>query len=299
MLLARALLATSLFMASPLPGEQKLMTPQDLQAIPSRPADATSRYGSHADQYGELRLPAARGPHPVVVLIHGGCFKAAYATLRDLAPIGDALKRQGIATWNIEYRRLGQTGGGWPGTYRDVAAAVDHLRTLAPRHDLDLRRVAFVGHSAGGHLALWAAARARVPAASAIAGRRPLRALGAINLSGPPDLRENIASYQRECRDAVITQMMAGTPAQVPDHYRAASAGALLPLGLPQMLVWGEHERFVPRPLAVAYVARARAAGDDAMLRVVPGAGHFDIASPHSSAWPLLLADIRRLLRMS
>lgn len=296
MLWARVSIAGGLLLASPGPGDPGLMTPHVFQAIPSLPADATARYGPDGNQFGELRVPAGRGPHPVVVLVHGGCFKSAYATLRDLAPIGDALKREGIASWNIEYRRLGQPGGGWPGTYRDVGAAIDHLRTLAPRHNLDLRRVVFVGHSAGGHLALWAAARGKVPARSAIASRRPLRPLGAIDLAGPLDMRENIANYHGECGDPVITQMMGGTPEQVPDHYRAAPAGALLPLGVPHVLIWGEHESFMPRPLAAAYVERARAAGDDATLRVVPAAGHFEIASPHTTAWPVLLAEIRRLL---
>jgi acetyl esterase/lipase len=290
-------MAAGLFLATPTVSQQALLTPPAFQATPSAPADVISRYGTEADQFGELRLPAGSGRHPVVVLVHGGCFKAAYATLRDLAPIGDALKRQGIATWNIEYRRLGQPGGGWPGTYRDVGAAIDHLRTLAPRYRLDLSRVLFVGHSAGGHLALWASARARVPGASAIASRRPLRPLGAIDLAGPFDMRENIANYHRECRDPVITQMMGGTPDNVPDNYRAASPGALLPLRVPHVLIWGEHESFMPRSLAAEYVNRAQAAGDDATLRVVPGAGHFEIASPQTSAWPVLLADIRRLLR--
>ena len=141
-------------------GAEHLMTPGELQALPSEPPDLRAAYGTDSSQYGELRVPSGPGPHPVVVLIHGGCFKAAYATLRDLAPMGDALRAAGIATWNLEYRRLGQTGGGWPGTYLDVASAVDHLRVLARQHPLDLGRVVIVGHSAGGHLAMWAAARA-------------------------------------------------------------------------------------------------------------------------------------------
>jgi acetyl esterase/lipase len=131
-----------------------LMAPQDLQALPSHPADQRISYGQDSSEYGELRVPAGAGPHPLVVLIHGGCFKAAYATLRDLAPMADALKSDGIASWNVEYRRLGQPGGGWPGTYLDVGRAVDHLRAIAGAHHLDLGRVVLVGHSAGGHLAM-------------------------------------------------------------------------------------------------------------------------------------------------
>jgi acetyl esterase/lipase len=119
----------------------RLMTPQDLQALPSGPADRRSAYGRDSSEFGELRVPSGPGPHPVVILVHGGCFKAAYASLRDFAPMGDALKADGIASWNIEYRRLGQPGGGWPGTYLDVGRAVDHLRTIAAANRLAHGRV--------------------------------------------------------------------------------------------------------------------------------------------------------------
>lgn len=289
-------LLAGIAMATAAVAQQGLMGPHDFQALTAKAPDATLRYGEDPQQYGELRLPARDGPLPVVVLIHGGCFKSAYATLSDLSPMADALKAAGIATWNIEYRRLGNPGGGWPGSYRDVAAGIDHLRTIAPRHRLDLNRVVIVGHSAGGHLTMWAAARGRLPRDSAVASADPLRPAGAIDLAGPFDMRENIANYHRECRDPVITQMLGGTPEDVPERYRQASAGALLPLGVRHALIWGEHETFMPLPLARAYVRRAQAAGDDAVLRVVPGAGHFEIASPHSSAWPVVLAEIRRLL---
>lgn len=276
---------------------RKLMTPADLQALPAQPADATIRYGTAAAQFGDLRVPSGEGPHPVVVLIHGSCFKAAYATLSDLAPMADALKKQGVATWNIEYRRLGLADGRWPETYRDIAWAIDHLRTIAPRHQLDLSRVVIVGHSAGGHLALWAAARHRLLHGSALKSADPVELIGTINLAGPIDMRENIANYQAACRGPVVHQLLGGTPRRVPSRYTQVSAPALLPLGVPQVLIWGEHETFVPLPLARSYVTRARAAGDDARLRVVPGAGDFEIASPHSAAWPAVRDEIERLLR--
>ena len=148
------------------PKPARLMTPQDLQALPSEAPDHRINYGQDPSQYGELRVPRGPGPHPTLILIHGGCFKAAYATASDLAPMADALKAMGIASWNIEYRRVGDAGGGWPGTYVDVGRAIDYFRTLAGRHNLDTGRVVIMGHSAGGHLAMWAAARARVPAHS-------------------------------------------------------------------------------------------------------------------------------------
>jgi acetyl esterase/lipase len=272
------------------------MTPQDLQALPSQAPDLRAAYGKDSSQYGELRLPRGPGPHPVVVLIHGGCFKAAYATTRDLAPMGDALKADGIATWNIEYRRLGQPGAGWTGTYLDVGQGVDHLRALAGKHNLDLGRVVLVGHSAGGHLAMWAAGRARVPAASPVHMADPLSVRGVINLAGPLDLTAHIPEYEQLCRDTVITALMGGSPGAVPERYAQASPIKLLPLRIPQVLVIGEHEEFVPRPLVEAYAQAAERDGDRVRLVVIPNAGHFEIASPRSSAWPTVESSMRSLL---
>lgn len=277
-------------------GHAQLMLPGELQAIPSLPADQRVAYGSEPSQYGELRIPMGSGPHPVVVLIHGGCFKAQYATLRDLAPMGDALKAVGIATWNIEYRRVGEPGGGWPGTYLDVSRAVDHLRVLAGRYTLDLDRVAVVGHSAGGHLAMWVASRERVPAASDIYAANPLRVRGVLDLAGPLDLTANISEYEALCRDTVITDLLGGTPAVVPERYAHASPSKLLPLGVPQVLLIGEHEEFVPRAFAEAYALAAAQAGDEVRLIVIPGVGHFEIASPRASTWPRVESAIRSLL---
>ena len=272
------------------------MTPQEFQALPSGAPDRRVAYGRDSSQYGELRVPAGDGTHPVVVLIHGGCFKAAYANARDMAPMADALKADGIATWNVEYRRVGQPGGGWPGTYLDVGRAVDHLRVLAGQYPLDLGRAVIVGHSAGGHLAMWAAARPRLPASSPLYLREPLPVRGVIDLAGPVDMTANITGYEALCRDSVITTLLGGTPATVPQRYEQASAIRLLPLGVPQVLVGGTHEEFVPLPLMEAYTEAARRAGDSVRLVVIPGAGHFEIASPRSSAWPAVESAIRSLL---
>jgi acetyl esterase/lipase len=274
----------------------RLMAPGELQALPREQPDRRVAYGGDSSQFGELRVPLGPGPHPVVVLIHGGCFKAAYATLHDLAPMGDALKAVGIATWNIEYRRVGQSGGGWPGTYLDVGSAVDHLRTLSSQHALDLGRVVVVGHSAGGHLAMWAAARARVPAGSAIQSADLLPVRGVLDLAGPVDLTANIAGYERLCRDTVITTLIGGTPAAVPERYAHASPMTLLPLGVPQVLLMGEHEDFVPRTYAEAYARAAARAGDQIRLIIIPRVGHFEIASPRATTWPRVESVIRLLL---
>jgi acetyl esterase/lipase len=273
-----------------------LLTPQDLAALPSRAPDRRIAYGGDSSQYGELRVPTGRGPHPVVVLIHGGCFKAAYATNKYFGAMSDTLKAGGVATWNVEYRRLGQPGGGWPGTYLDVGKAVDQLRALAPEYHLDLNRVVIVGHSAGGHLAMWAAARARVPAASPLHATDPLKVRGVVDLAGPLDMTANIAGYEALCRDTVITALLGGTPAAVPERYAQASPIKLLPLGMPQVIVVGVYEDFVPLPFARAYTEAATQAGDSVRLIVIPDAGHFEIASPRTPAWPPIESAIRALL---
>lgn len=275
---------------------ERLMTPEDLAALPSRAPDRRIAYGIDPSQYGELRIPAGTGPHPLVVLIHGGCFKAAYATAHYFGAMADALKADGIATWNIEYRRLGEPGSGWPGTYLDVGRAVDHVRAIAGEYHLDLGRVVVVGHSAGGHLAMWAAARHRLPKASELFAADPLPVRGVMDLAGPVDMTANIPGYEALCHDTVITSLLGGTPAAVPDHYAQASAIKLLPLAIPQVLVLGSHEDFVPLPLVDAYVQAATQAGDRVRRILIPGAGHFDIASPLSFTWPQVKAAIGSLL---
>jgi acetyl esterase/lipase len=273
-----------------------LMTPADLKRLPVRSPDHRLAYGDDANQIGELRLPLGTGPHPVVLLIHGGCWKSEYATSRDLAPMGDALKDEDIASWNIEYRRLGQLGGGWPGTYLDVGRGLDHLRRVAPAHNLDLARVVVLGHSAGGHLAMWVGTRQRRSPESPLHDGNPLPVRGVINLAGTIDMTQNIAHMERECKDAVVTGMLQGTPASVPDRYRDVSANTMLPLGVPQILIWGEHENFVPRELAQRHIDAALKSGDRARLIVVPDAGHFETANPKSDAWPAVRDAIRSLL---
>lgn len=272
-----------------------LMTPADLLSLPVRPADHRLPYGDDPNQFAELRLPSGAGPHPVVVLVHGGCWKSEYATLRDLAPMGDALKAQGIASWNIEYRRLGQPGSGWPGTYLDIGRAIDHLRQVATTYRLDLPRLVVVGHSAGGHLAMWAGMRQRLSPDSPIYVANPLPVRGIINLAGTIDMRENIAHMETACKDTVVTTFLGGTPTSVPGRYREVSATTMVPLGVQQILIWGEHENFVPLSLAKRHVDAATKAGDRARLIIVPAAGHFEPASPQSSAWPTVLQAIRSL----
>ena len=273
-----------------------LMTPPEFQALPTLEPDHQLAYGDDPTQIGHLRVPSGDGPFPVVVLIHGGCWREPFSNLRELGPIGDKLKVEGIATWNIEYRRLPQPGSGWPGTYLDVARGVDHLRKLAGPHHLDLNHIVIVGHSAGGHLAMWAASRSRLKAGSDLYVADAIKPNGVINLAGTMDMSVNIENMEKGCQAPVVHGMLGGGPTDVPNRYAESSVFKLVPIGVPQVMLWDEHEQFVPRPFARAQVDAATKAGDQAELLIVPGVGHFEIATTREPSWPTLHAAILSLL---
>jgi pimeloyl-ACP methyl ester carboxylesterase len=222
-------------MASPAAAQR--IGPRDVDTLPSRAPQHRAAYGTDSLQFGELRLPNGPGPFPVAVVIHGGCWTRGFATLKNTAAVASALVDDGIATWNIEYRQVGDPGGGWPNTYLDVAAGVDYLRTLADRYPLDLGRVFVIGHSAGAHLALWAAGRPRLDARSPIRVSNPLPVRGAVAIDGPGDLGALVGPDARICGKPVIAPLMGGTPAEVPERYRDGSPREMLPLRSQQFLV--------------------------------------------------------------
>jgi acetyl esterase/lipase len=217
-------------------------------------------------------VPAGKGPFPVAIVIHGGCWRASVDDRSGIAGFAEALTKRGFATWNVEYRRVGDAGGGWPGTFQDIAAAEDKLADLAAKYPLDLARVVIVGHSAGAHLALWAASRAKLPAPWTAARVRPV-AVAAID--GPGALAPFVGIDAQVCGDPVIVPLMGGTPAEKPAEYALASPADHLPLGMRQLLVAGELG-----PLMQPYVAAAKASGDTVSVLTPSGANHFDIVTP-------------------
>jgi acetyl esterase/lipase len=246
----------------------------------------TFRYGrEHRSQRAELHLPRGAGPHPVVVTIHGGSWSVGVAkpVMRGLA--GD-LRRRGYAVWNIEYRRLGRDEhGGWPATFADVAAAIDQLAEVpAP---LDLQRVTFYGHSAGGHLALWAAGRGALP--DGAPGARPrVEPVAAISTAGVNDL----AATCREAPGGVVGALMGGGPDELADRYAIADPMALIPLPVPVLLVHGTDDRTVSVRRSRNYAAAAAAAGATVELVEIPGARgeHRSHVFPSSASWAAVRA---------
>ncbi len=261
----------------------------EITALALPPPDHRIAYGEDPLQFGELRLPAGAGPHPVVMFLHGGCWRSEY-DLAHVSHAGAALARAGMAVWTPEYRRIGDEGGGWPGTFTDAAAALAHLEVLAQRYPLDLDRVVLAGHSAGGHLALWLAARHKLPAGDPLRAAGEQRIRGVVSLAGITDLRR-YAQGERGC-NAAVPLLMGGSPAQQPARYARANPIELLPLGVPLRLLQGAADPIVKLEQASTFVERATAYGEDAQIELIGGAGHFDLIAPWAPAWAQVEAAV-------
>jgi acetyl esterase/lipase len=267
------------------------LTFDQVAGLRAPPPDQTIAYGADPQQFGHLRLPKGSGPFPVVIYVHGGCYKAEYS-IAHAAAAEQAIADAGYAVWSLEYRRVGDEGGGWPGTFQDLGRGADQLRTLATSYPLDLQRVVAAGHSAGGNSALWLAARRKIAKDSPLHVADPLPIGGVLALAPAGDFVE---MYEKDGCGGIMAALMGGSPATVPDRYRAASPGELLPIGVPQAIVIAAHdERF--REFGRSYAAKARAAGDE-QLRVVdaPRSGHFDVIAPATPTWAIVMRALADL----
>lgn len=286
--IAAAACITALPAATP---GQRPISFDSVAAIKAPPPAERIAYGADPLQFGALRLPRTAGPHPTVIFIHGGCWLSQY-DIAHTAALEQALADSGYAVWSLEYRRVGNDGGGWPGTFLDVARGADHLRTIAAAHRLDLSRVVAMGHSAGGSFALWLAERARLAQTSELFVANPIRIHAVFGLAPAPDLEGLHASGV--CGN-VIDRLMGGSPATHGERYRDASPIRMVPGSVPRTLVIGALDRMWAPP-GRAYVERARAAGD-AGFRVVeaPESGHFDMIAPTTPAWAVVVTELREL----
>jgi len=267
----------------------------DLLARPRPDATEHVHYGDAPSQFADLWLPNGSGLHPVLVLMHGGCWRSDLPGLELMAYAAEDFRQHGIAVWNVEYRRIGEPGGGYPGSFEDIANAVDWLRKLANAKRLDLRNVVAVGHSAGGHLALWAAARRRLPKSSLLYRDHPLPIKAIVSLAGIGDLSTYRASGPPACGGSRVIDLLDGTASRGPwDVFKDTSPAEMLPIGVPQAIVSGALDPIVPAAFGRAYAAKATAAGDPVQEITISDAGHFELIDPKSSAFEEIRSIIAR-----
>jgi len=283
-------LGASLVLA-PFPAAAQSMTAADAMAAPRDVPDHTLSWGAEPLQLGELRLPPGPGPHPVAVLVHGGCWLSDYDR-HHVGPLARALAEAGLATWSLEYHRVGDPGGGWPGTFTDVARGADHLRALAERFSLDLTRTIAIGHSAGGQLALWLATRSRLEPGSELYADDPLPVAGVLALAAVPDLAR---VHGLGVCGGVVDGLMGGGPERFPERYAAAAPAERLPIGTRIVLVNGAHDRWGEIADIASFERRARQAGDPVEVIAAPDSGHFEMITPGSTTWPLVRDAALRL----
>ena len=269
----------------------------------------TIAYGPEPSQVGELYLPPNPGPHPVVVLVHGGYFTAMFDR-RQLTRLADDLVAGGYAVWNIEYRRIGEPGGGWPGTLQDVADAIDAVADLDPALDTD--QVIVAGHSAGGHLAVWTAHRTALPEGAPGANPR-IAPVGAVSLAGildltaadatrlgselsdpdaapprgaPPAARPEVwPAVAADADEGVVRLLLGGRSTDVPDRYAVASPKELPPADVPLLIIHGAADEVVSPTYSRSYADAAIANGADVRYVEPPGTDHFDVIDPDGAAW--------------
>lgn len=253
----------------------------DLLARPRAAADATIAYGAEPQQFGALWLPTGQGPYPVVVLIHGGCWQADLPGTELMDYLAADLRDRGYAVWNLEYRRIGHPGGAWPGTFKDVATGLDHLRTIAGPRGLDLSRVVLVGHSAGGHLVSWAAARSGLAKDSPLWTADPLPVSGVVSLAGINDLEAFRATGPDRCGGPQTIDDLVSVATRAGQDVYADTSPARLAAPKGQVsVISGELDPIVPPVFGPPFAARW-----SATELTIKDAGHFELIDPTSPAW--------------
>ena len=295
------ILAILLAMTSASAESQSLTYKQilDKPELATTRADHVIAYGKDALQVGELWLPMSPPKErlPVVVLIHGGCWRADLPGSELVAFLADDLRGHGVAVWSLTYRRVGHSGGGYPGTFSDVANGVAHLRVLAEKHNLDLNRAVVTGHSAGGHLALWVAAQNKIPAGSALKGDQSMKFKAVIGIAAIPDLAHFARAGAHACGEKTIDQLVdaakrtpAGGPKNAP--FLDTSPSEMLPLGVKQILIHGVFDGIVPPAIGLRYQTRAKEMGENIELIALENAGHFELIAPWTVAGKVVVGKI-------
>jgi hypothetical protein len=261
------------------------MSYADFQKLPQPPAPGPIiAYGADPLQHVELWKPEGKGPFPVVLMLHGGCWQTAVARADIMHAAAANLVKRRFAVWNVEYRGVDVPGGGYPGTFQDVAAAADLLARVGKGLGLDTKQVVGMGHSAGAHLALWLAGRVHIPHTSPLSTRRSLRFLSVVSVGGLPDLAAARTEAAGACGADTVDRLVGTPTSQRTDVFADTSPAALLPLGVRIDQVSGAEDEIAPPRYAESFSAKARP-HDWVTTDVVPSAGHFELITPGTDAW--------------
>ncbi len=253
---------------------------------PRESATARIAFGAGALEFAELWLPEGDGPFPVVAMMHGGCWLSQIpgTILQDY--VAADLRNHGVAVWNLEYARIGHETGGWPGTFEDIADGMDHLRAVAETYPLDLDHLVVTGHSAGGHLALWAAARGGLPEDSPAWRSDPLIPNAVVTLAGINDLADYRAHGPGRCGEPdTVDDLIGPADGQTRELMAQVSPGSMSGIAVAQVIISGELDPIVPPVLGWRYTILAIARRDEARHIVLPDAGHFELIDPTAPAW--------------
>ncbi|MCA9837525.1 MAG: alpha/beta hydrolase [Trueperaceae bacterium] len=272
----------------------KLITVEEVLALDKAMPDHVLSYGTHPEQFAHLYLPMERGPYPTVILLHGGCWRSS-VSLDYFGQAARNLSKLGLAVWNLEYRRI-ENGGGWPTTFLDVASGTDYLQNIASIYNLDLSRTLALGHSAGGHLAHWLAARKNLPPTSELYQPNPLGFLGFISLAGIPDLE--LALRDNICSNQAPKELIGGTPEEFPERYAQASPARLAPIGGQQIFIQGTQDDTVQLIHIEDYVKKAKARGEDIRLITLQNTGHFELVVSTTPQWQIVEEKVMQLFGM-
>ncbi len=274
-----------------------LMSWADLLAMERAEPQAVHAYGELEQQVIDIWLPEGEGPHPVVLMVHGGCWQKAIANRTLMNYMAEALRQRGLAVWNIEYRGVDEAGGGYPGTFQDVSAAADALIASGADYNLDTSRIVGLGHSAGGHLVTWLAARENVPDGSVLAGGEPLPMRAVINSGGLADLEASAPVTLETCLANIQDQLTGTSTDGREDVFADTSSARLQPSSVPQISVNGAMDHIAPPALGIGYTDVVSQDGGEARFVEVQGAGHVELIAPGTEAFDVQAELIERYLK--
>ena len=285
-----ALAITAAFLAAPIVAEP--MHWPDLLNRPQPKPDASISYGADPLQHVDLWLPKRAGAHPVVLMVHGGCWQTEIAKADIMNWIADDLRKRGIAVWNVEYRGIDRPGGGYPGTFQDVARAADLLEADARKYHLRSDRIVVIGHSAGGHLGLWLAARDSLPKGSPLYAAHPIKLGSAISLGGLPDLEADTHPPANTCDNDPVPGLVGKPSPAHPDVYADTSPAVLPDPAIEVTQINGALDRIAPPVVASNYAKKRKA-----HRIVIPGEGHVELITPGTKSWTETVRVIEEALR--